>query len=146
MFESLKYIELSGEKFPIKCDMVVLEKIQEEYGDLDLFEGKLNGFTPNRKEDGTIETNEEGLTIGTFGVPNIKTVNQTLIWMVQEGLEIEAEKENKTAETMDEKTILRKIDMSPGEIGRELHAEFMRCFARKNAVTTHGKKEKNPNK
>ena len=40
MFESLKYIELSGEKFPIKCDMVVLEKIQEEYGNLDLFEGK----------------------------------------------------------------------------------------------------------
>ena len=39
MFESLKYIELSGEKFPIKCDMVVLEKIQEEYGNLDLFEG-----------------------------------------------------------------------------------------------------------
>lgn len=73
-------------------------------------------------------------------------MNQTLIWMVQEGLEIEAEKEKKTAETMDEKTILRKIDMSPGEIGRELHAEFMRCFARKNAVTTHGKKEKNPNK
>ena len=100
----------------------------------------------NRKEDGTIETNEEGLTIGTFGVPNIKTVNQTLIWMVQEGLEIEAEKEKKTAETMDEKTILRKIDMSPGEIGRELHAEVYEVLCKKKRSATHGKKEKNPNK
>ncbi len=38
MFEELKYIELSGEKYPVKCDMVVLEKIQDEFGSLDKYE------------------------------------------------------------------------------------------------------------
>ena len=70
LYTSVNYIELSGEKLPIKCDMVVLEKIQEEYKDLDAFEEKLNGFTPNRNADGEIETNEEGLAIGTFRTPN----------------------------------------------------------------------------
>ena len=41
MFEELKYIELSGEKYPVKCDMVVLEKIQDEFGSLEEFEKRL---------------------------------------------------------------------------------------------------------
>ena len=28
MFEKTNYIELSGEKYPIKCDILVLERIQ----------------------------------------------------------------------------------------------------------------------
>lgn len=38
MFEELNYIEMSGKKYPIKCDLVVLEKIQDEFGDLNEFE------------------------------------------------------------------------------------------------------------
>ena len=46
MFEKTNYIELSGEKYPIKCDILVLERIQDKYEDLSEFENGLNGFTP----------------------------------------------------------------------------------------------------
>ena len=59
MFEKIKYIELSGEEFPIKCDILVLEKIQDKYEDLSEFENKLNGFTPAVDENGEYKRNEE---------------------------------------------------------------------------------------
>ena len=54
MFEKVNYIELSGDKYPLKCDILVLEKIQEEYGDLTEFENNLTGFVPKRDEEGEI--------------------------------------------------------------------------------------------
>ena len=41
---NINHIELSGVKLPIRCDMLVLEKIQEDYGDISEFENKLIGF------------------------------------------------------------------------------------------------------
>ena len=60
----LAYIELSGVKLPIRCDMLVLEKIQEDYGDISEFENKLIGFEPIYNEDGSAKTNENGKSIG----------------------------------------------------------------------------------
>ena len=37
MFEKVNYIELSGDSYPLKCDILVLEKIQEEYKNLTEF-------------------------------------------------------------------------------------------------------------
>ena len=34
MFEEMKQITLSGNAYPMKCDNLVLEKIQDKYGDL----------------------------------------------------------------------------------------------------------------
>ena len=34
-------IELTGRKYPIKCDLLVLEKIQDKYGTIGEFEQKL---------------------------------------------------------------------------------------------------------
>ena len=71
MFEKVKHITLSGKEYPYKCDLVVLEKIQEEYSDIGDFENKISGFTPSRNEDGTIERNEEGFMLGTYGIPDL---------------------------------------------------------------------------
>lgn len=136
MFEGLNHIELSGKTYPIKCDLLVLEKIQEEYGDLSDFENKLSGFAPAQNEDGTPKRNEEGYIVGTYGMPNIKVVNQALCWMVQEGMEIEAEENGDKVKKMSDKTILRSVDMRPEELGRLLQKEFAHCFERKNAETT----------
>lgn len=89
MFEKVNYIELSGDKYPLKCDILVLEKIQEEYGDLTEFENNLTGFVPKRDEEGEIVRNEEGFMVGAYGIPDAKTLRKALMWMVQEGLEIE---------------------------------------------------------
>lgn len=142
MFDKLNYIELSGEKYPIKCDIIVLEEIQDEYESLQEFENGIRGFVPNRDEDGEIIINEEGLMTGTSGTPNIKMLNKALVWMVKEGIEIAKEAGGDCAE-ITEKTLLRKVDLPPRELGQLLHEEFLRCFARKNQNTTQGEKAKN---
>lgn len=132
MFEKMNRITLSGKEYPYKCDILVLEKIQEEYPDLSDFENRLSGFVPAREKDGTIKRNEEGFMLGTYGTPDIKTVNKTLCWMIQEGLEIEADEKRKEYEPVSDKTILRSVDLSPSELGKILQEEFGRCFKRKN--------------
>lgn len=141
MFEKLNHIELSGESYPIKCDLLVLEKIQDEYGDLSDFENKLTGFVPDIDEYGEYVRNEEGLFVGKRKTPEIKILRKVLIWMIEEGMEIEGEKNE-----LSEKEIMRKADMSPGELGQILHEEFNRCFQRKNGQTTQGnpKETENP--
>lgn len=141
MFEKLNHIELSGESYPIKCDLLVLEKIQDEYGDLSDFENKLTGFVPDIDEYGEYVRNEEGLLVGKRKTPEIKILRKMLIWMIEEGMEIEGEKNE-----LSEKEIMRKADMSPGELGQILHEEFNRCFQRKNGQTTQGnpKETENP--
>lgn len=135
MFEKLNHIELSGERYPIKCDLLVLEKIQDEYGDLSDFENKLTGFVPDVDEYGEYVRNEEGLLVGKRKTPEIKILRKALIWMIEEGMEVEGE----TGEhELNEKEIMRKADMPPGELSRILHEEFNRCFQRKNGQTTQG--------
>lgn len=48
MFEKMNQIKLSGDSFPLKCDLLVLEKIQDEYTDLGDFENRLTGFQPSK--------------------------------------------------------------------------------------------------
>ena len=38
MFEKMNEITLSGEVYPLRCDMVVLEQIQDAYGTVEVFE------------------------------------------------------------------------------------------------------------
>lgn len=142
MFDELKYIELSGKKIPYKCDMFVLEQIQEEYGDLSEFENKLTGFVPSVDEEGNIIRNEDGYVMGTYKIPEIKTMKKALAWMVKEGLEIEKEEKGIQTEEIEEKTLVRMVDMPPGELGKKLHEEFNRCFQRKNEQTTQSSKTK----
>lgn len=136
MFEKVNYIELSGDKYPLKCDILVLEKIQEEYGDLTEFENNLTGFVPKRDEEGEIVRNEEGFMVGVYGIPDAKTLRKALMWMVQEGLEIEG-----TQMEITEVDIARKVDMSPVELGNILRDEFSKCFKRKNVETTQRETE-----
>lgn len=63
-------------------------------------------------------------------------VNKALCWMVQEGLEIEAEESGKDKRCIDDKTLLRLVEISPRELGKMLQEEFARCFERKNDQTT----------
>ena len=80
MFEKTNYIELSGEKYPIKCDILVLERIQDKYEDLSEFENGLNGFTPAVDENGEYKRNEEGRLVGFYGEPKIETLRDALEW------------------------------------------------------------------
>jgi len=131
MFEKTGKIILSGEEYPIKCDILVLEKIQEKYGDLSEFEGKIRKFVPDQDEKGNLIQNEEGLYVGHYEYPDITAMIDLLYWSVMEGAEIEG----KQIEGLDRKTIMRQIDLSPLELSEILHKEYTKAFERKNTKT-----------
>lgn len=140
MFEELKFIELSGEKYPVKCDLVVLEKIQDEFGSLDEFEKKIYPWNPVLDEAGEKIRDENGNVETEFQMPDIPTVNTALFFMVNEGEEIEAEKEGREPRSYSRNEIVRKVDISPVILALKLHTEYYRCFELKNEKTTQDQK------
>ena len=79
MFESkdLTMFPLGEQEYPIKCDLVVLEKVQEMVGDIIVAEDKLRGFVPRVDADGVIDR-----STGRWTVPDIALVTQTLVWIM----------------------------------------------------------------
>ncbi|MEY8495669.1 hypothetical protein AALC16_22060 [Lachnospiraceae bacterium 29-91] len=140
MFEELKFIELSGEKYPVKCDLVVLEKIQDEFGSLNEFEKKIYPWNPVLDEAGEKIRDENGNVETEFQMPDIPTVNTALFFMVNEGEEIAAEREGREPRSYSRNEIVRKVDISPVSLALKLHTEYYRCFELKNEKTTQDQK------
>ena len=140
LYEDMNYISLSGEEHPIRCDLLVLEKIQDKFGDVSEFENKLIGFSPARNDDGTVKKDEEGRTFGTSGPPDIHALIFALQSFVEEGNRC-LKKEGKEGEDL-----LRAVDLSPKELSEALHKEFMRCFQRKNQEPTQDQTMKEQNR
>lgn len=130
----INHVTLNGTEYPIKCDMLVLEKIQDRFEDVSEFENKLMGFTPSKNADGTNKRDKNGNTIGITGLPDIRALNFALCAMIREGLSITGEETDKT-----DAELLREADLTPSELSGILHNEFIRCFQRKNAKTTQKK-------
>ena len=84
--DELKIFELNDKTYPLRCDLVVLEKIQEMVGDILVAEDKLRGYVPRVDADGVIDR-----SIGNFTVPDITVVVQSLVWMIEEGLTMTGE-------------------------------------------------------
>lgn len=139
MFEKMNYIELSGVKYPFKCDILVLERIQDKYKDLAEFENKLSGFIPGVDEDGEYTRNDEGRIIGYYGEPNMEALGDFLAWTIEEGIEIEREESGAEMEIPERKKLIRSVDLAPREIMEILRKEFARCFKRKNGKPTQTK-------
>lgn len=134
MFENeLTYITLSGRDFPIRCDMKVLEEIQDKYSDLVKFENLIYPHTPALDKDGKQKKNKEGDLLYNIGMPNIKAVNDALYFMVSEGLQVSGD------EPVERNELLVYVDVSPQTIGEILAEEYDKCFVRKNAMTTQKK-------
>lgn len=132
MFEGLNRITLSGEKYPIKCDLLVLEKIQEEFGTINDFE-KLILNWESIKIDGEEQKKAK--------LPSAKAVNFSLPLMINEGIEIENELTEQKRPLVNRKEIIRKVDMRLTDIASLLHDEFAQCFKTKNAETTQNQTE-----
>lgn len=132
MFERPNSITLSGEKFPIKCDLAVLEKIQDAYGSIMAFEKQIYTFVPKLDDKGEIVTDENGMMIGNVVTPaSITALFNALRWMVDEGCEILKDLGEPVPEYTPEK-LKRMVDMPPYQLSEIVHNEFLRCFERKN--------------
>lgn len=127
MVEKLSYIELGEERFPIKCDLAVLEMIQEEYGTVNAFELKLAGWVKDEKKK-LVKTE-----------PSMKAIRFALPLMINEGIDIEnvgnTEKKEHVSD-IDLKMICSDINIF--DVANKLHEEFIRCFETKNLKSTQG--------
>lgn len=146
MFDELQYIKLSGKEYPIKCDLLVVEKIQEKYESIDDFENGLLTWELVRDEAGNIvyeekeEENKKPKARGRF--PKMECVNDALFWFVCEGEAIAAEIEHRAPERISREKIVRSVDISIIKLANLLYDEFFRCFSLKNLTTTQKTEKK----
>ena len=134
MFETLNRITLSGVELPIKCDLIVLEKIQDRYESITDFENLIYKFTPQLDEKGN-PVIQDGAMIGTVATPpNLRALGDGLVWMVQEGLAI-ARDEGEDFPTYSAEQLKRMVDMPPYALSELVHGEFLAAFERKNSTT-----------
>lgn len=136
MFDELNYIELSGKRYPIKCDLLVLEKVQDAYGSIGEFEEGLVTWEPELDEEGNRVKDKDGKDILHGKFPRVKTVNDALVWMAEEGETIAADAEKRKPEAVNRDKIVREVDMALIDLANKLHDEFYRCFNLKNEAAT----------
>lgn len=136
MFDKLNHVTLSGVEYPIKCDILVLEQIQNEYGSIAKFEREIIAWEPVLDENGEEVLNDSGIRKVKSKLPSVKAVNDALYWMITEGMEIEAVKKNEPIKQLKREELLRCADMAYMKLADLVHDEFSRCFEDPNEETT----------
>ena len=126
MFEKddIKRLDLGGVSYPYVCDLVVLEMLQNEYGDLTEVNYGLRGFVPYKDENGVPDLSKEGTVV----TPNVTMVAKAMAAMINEGIEV-------TGEELDPVTELdmkRQDDWTVFELSAFAWTAFDRSFVPKN--------------
>lgn len=122
-----------GDSFPIRCDLLVLEKIQNHVGDIMDAENEIRGFKPRIDADGVVDT-----TTGRWTIPNISLVTQSLVWMLEEARTI-TNGQYSIPTTTDLK---QQDDYTISELATIVYREFSSCIAGKKKKKTRNKKSK----
>lgn len=124
--EDLNEFEYNGQSYPLRCDLVVLEKIQNHVGDIIEAEDKLRGYKPRVDKDGVIDRTE-----GTWTFPDVALVTQALVWMMEEGKVVtDGDYDIPTVEEMKQQD-----EYSLNEMALPVFTEFERCIAGKKKKT-----------
>ena len=121
MFENeLSKIELCGVEYPYKCDMVVLEKIQKEFGDVLKYEYGIRGLIPYYDEDTGARNKEKD----SYTVPDVEMTVKSIRWMIEEGIDIAGS----DLTVPDEKEIKRQQDLNISDLSLYAFKEYSKCF------------------
>lgn len=122
--EELTRIRIGKKAYPVKLDINVLETIQEEYGSIVQFERDILGIEPVYDSAGKLidAVNKE---------PSIKAIKIVLPAMINEGLKIEADWQNKEFDRVEAEMVFRECDMDFNALADLIHKEFKKCFATK---------------
>lgn len=124
----LNHIEIDGVKYPLYCDLNVLELIQENFTSVNKFERDLMGLTPLLDENGELKRNEEGSILNTQGEPKIRAIVFGLYLMIREGQRIDTRQTGREWEELSIDDIRELCTVPFGELSTILHDEFNRCF------------------
>lgn len=129
--ERLKHFSVGKVKYPYKCDLLVLEKLQETFWNIFDYEMELKGLELMKDEAGNTIYNEDGTPNFKSKHFSFKALNAILPLMVNEGLEIEAHQQGKDFTPVDDKEFIRSLVVNPYELHSLVVEEFNRCFATK---------------
>ena len=129
--ETLRRIILDGRTFPVKIDLNVLEKIQDEYGSVYEFERKILGLEVARDENGKVIYGDDKKPVMLSVEPSIKAIKTVLPLMVNEGLAIEAGETGQSWEPVSDLWIFANCFIDFNVLAEMIHAEFKRCFETK---------------
>lgn len=124
-----------GDELPLRCDLLVLEKIQEKIGDIQIAEYEIKGFKPRIDSDGVMDT-----SIGRWTIPNISLVIQALVWMLEEAREVT----NGQYAIPSVKELKQQDEYTINDLSLLVYTEFSACIAgkkKKKKTTTKSKKK-----
>lgn len=124
--------EFRGESFPIRCDLLVLEKIQEKVGDIIDAENEIRGFKPRVDSDGVVDT-----TVGRWTIPSIGLVTQALVWMMEEARSVT----NGQYAIPSITDLKQQDDYTINELATIVYREFSSCIAGKKKKKINRKKK-----
>lgn len=107
-----------GNALPIRCTLDILEKIQEEFGDIMAFSSKL------------IQTKkgEDGKEVMTGAMPDIHAIVYALPLFINEGIEEYNEDHINKLDRMTPKSIFKMCDKSVIDIALILYMELWRSI------------------
>lgn len=130
--ETMTKFSFRGDSFPIRCDLLVLEKIQDKVGDIMDAENEIRGFKPRVDSDGVVDT-----TTGRWTIPSIGLVVQSLIWMMEEARSIT----NGQYQIPSVQDLKQQDDYTIGELATIVYREFSSCIAGKKKKKINRKKK-----
>lgn len=139
----LNYIEINGVKYPIYCDLNVLELIQDAYTSVNQFERDILGLAPIKDKDGNLLHNDDGSLKCEQVEPKIKAIVFGLFLMIREGQRIEERQTGKKVELIDNDDLREGCRESFIELSMAVREAFNRCFeVKKKSKTTNRKKNR----
>lgn len=130
--ETMTKFEFRGDSFPIRCDLLVLEKIQERVGDIMDAENEIRGFKPRVDSDGVVDT-----TVGRWTIPSIGLVTQALVWMMEEARAVT----NGQYQIPSVQDLKQQDDYTINELATIVYKEFSSCIAGKKKRKNNRKKK-----
>lgn len=129
--EKLKRIMIAKKTYPMKCDLNVLEALQEEFGSVNEFERLLLGIRMKKDEEGRQLYTKDGEPQIYIVEPSIKAIKAALPLMINEGLAIEAAEKGGVAERVEDLDVIAGCDISFELLSRMIHEEYKKCFVTK---------------
>lgn len=135
--DEMTRIDICGGSFPIRCDMVVLEKIQEEFGDVLDYEYAIRGVVPYFDPDSGLRIKDRDKST----TPNVRMVCRSLAWMIAEGIEVSGEE----LQAPTEKDIKQQMDMSITDLALACFREYSKCFLSRKGRSKDRRKDTNQN-
>lgn len=130
----LNTITLGGKKYPLLCDLNVLETLQDEFGTVSEFERKLLGVRYVKDSEGNLIYDEDGNARMELVEPSIKAIKVALVEMVNEGIAYEAYSQGRSWEMIEELDVMVVCTIPYSDLANILHDEYKRCFLTKKST------------